>query len=436
MPKLNTTPAARRLTLLSVFLVISVAACSTNQIVPLMPTPIFYQVSNIGPLDNIPEEERWLVRSVYFVTNRQRVPSIQEINYNNKISNKLSVGMALIGFGQEELSWNDLRTISTEYPREETVPLSVAGLLEAGSVTINDNGQIVQAAGSARWLVNHINSSITQNKSKDLLIYVHGAKVNFYNACAFAAQLDHFMGREMASMAFSWPTRQNILSYGLGDDVNRAYTSAAALKTVLQELAVQTEAENIHILTWSAGGRLVTTALKQLREEHNELTPEQLRRKFRIGTVYFAAADVPTDEFVEGLPSLNAISSRVVVTASSNDGALKAASTLMGGVRRIGLTDEKTVLRTEEQQQAVLNANRLEYIDMSLGSDSRGFDITGHRYWFDHPWASTDVLLAIKYKLSPADRGLMPSDNGIVWWIPEDYPQRITRLANKLESAL
>jgi hypothetical protein len=38
---------------------------------------------------------------------------------------------------------------------------------------------------------------------------------------------------------------------------------------------------------------------------------------------------------------------------------------------------------------------RLEIVDVSVGAEDRGFDISGHRYWFHHPWASTDVLLAI-----------------------------------------
>ena len=75
----------------------------------------------------------------------------------------------------------------------------------------------------------HLVVTIVCARDKDILVYVHGAKVNFYNACAFAAQLDHFMGRDMTSMAFAWPTRQNILAYGTGADLKRAYRAARAL---------------------------------------------------------------------------------------------------------------------------------------------------------------------------------------------------------------
>jgi esterase/lipase superfamily enzyme len=74
-----------------------------------------------------------------------------------------------------------------------------------------------------------LNYAINSARNKDLIVYVHGAKVNFYNACAFTAQLDHFMGRDMTSLAFAWPTHQNIFSYGVGTDLKRAYRAAEAL---------------------------------------------------------------------------------------------------------------------------------------------------------------------------------------------------------------
>ena len=63
---------------------------------------------------------------------------------------------------------------------------------------------------------------------------------------------------------------------------------------------------------------------------------------------------------------------------------------------------------------------------MSAGSEERGFDITGHRYWFDHPWASTDMLLSIRSDLSPSERQLaMVGPNR--WAIPPDYLERLER---------
>ncbi len=73
----------------------------------------------------------------------------------------------------------------------------------------------------------------------------------------------------------------------------------------------------------------------------------------------------------------------------------------------------------------VRSANRLEVIDVSRDWEGRGFDITGHRYWFDHPWASTDVVLSVRSDFSPAERGLAPTELELLWAIPPDYPARL-----------
>lgn len=115
---------------------------------------------------------------------------------------------------------------------------------------------------------------------------------------------------------------------------------------------------------------------------------------------------------------------RVVVTATAKDQALEMSLLFIRGGPRIG---QLTTDIQGEQLQTVLNAERLEVVDLSRGSEARGFDITGHRYWFNHPWASSDVILAIRSDLSPAERGLRETDIDVLWYIPEDYPLRLRK---------
>jgi esterase/lipase superfamily enzyme len=234
----------------------------------------------------------------------------------------------------------------------------------------------------------------------------------------------------MTSLAFSWPTRQNIVAYGSGGDVRRAYQTAPALASLLELLARDSVARRIHILCWSAGGRVVTSALQQLYARHAG-GDEDLREKLRLGTVYFAAADVPGEEFLQALPALNELSDRIVVTVSSKDGALQMARTFMGGGTRIGLRNEDL---TQEELDVVMAADRLEVVDVSRGWEGRGFDITGHRYWFDHPWASSDVILALRRELDPQARGLEPTELDLLWGIPPDYPERLRAILDREES--
>lgn len=416
-----------RILILLLFMFLAISGCSV-EIEHLMPTPILYESAQFGPLDNIPLEEQWNLRFVYYTTTRARDNDLQKVKYSNTESDQVSVGMSLIGFGSDNMTWDDLSQASRRINREGVVPLSIAGILEAGKYRFDTDGKVTDVSGAAKWWMSQIDESIESSKNKDILIYVHGAKVNFYNASVFTAQLDHFMGRDMTSIAFSWPTRQDILAYVLGDDKERSYSSAPALESLITALAKSTKVRRIHIINWSAGGRLVTAALADLRQRHPKDTAEQLSNRYRLGTVYYAAADVPLDEFIEALPAINDLVQRVVVTGSSNDEALKSAKMFMGGDVRIGQISGKL---TEEQRETVQQAKRLEFIDLSKGREGRGFDITGHRYWFNHPWASSDLVLAIRKNLDPRERGLEEADMSQLWWMPDDYPERLKSISAK-----
>ena len=407
---------------------VTATGCGGTPVQPLMPTPVLFTEFGVGPLDHIPERQRWNPRRVYYATTRERDDDLQRIDYGNAESDSVAVGMSLIGFGGRDLSWSDLNEYSRSAERPETIDLSIAGLVEAGYFIPAEDGGTRDVGGAAAWLMANLNSSITSARDRDLLIYVHGAKVNFYNANAFAAQLDHFMGRDMTSLAFSWPTRQNIVAYGTGGDVRRAYRAAPAFASLLELLAQDSAARRIHIICWSAGGRVVNSALKQLHARHGNKDLD-LRERFRIGTVYFAAADVPSEEFVAALPAINELARRIVVTVSSKDSALTMAGIFMGRGTRIGQRNNEL---DPEQMETVMAADRLEVIDVSRGREGRGFDITGHRYWFDHPWASTDMILAIRSDLGPDERALGETDFELLWSLPADYPERLrTTLTRK-----
>lgn len=396
--------------------------CRSPQLKPLMPTPILFTELNVGPLDQVPAHKQSTPRRVYYVTTRARARNRQHIQYGNAEGQQALAGLALVSFGEPNMRWDYLLRASRERLRDREIYLSINGVLEAGPLTAHTSTDEMEINGATTWLLSDINNSITAANDKDIMIYVHGAKVNFYNACVFAAQLDHFMGRDMTSVAFSWPSRQNIFAYGFGGDVSRAYTSSAALADLIELLAQHTEARRIHIVCWSAGGRVVTRAMTTLQDRYQHIDADKLQGVFRLGTLYFAASDVPREEFIAALPVLDDVARRIVVSASEHDGALEKATLLMGGGTRIGQISDSL---TPEDKRVVLESENLEVVDVSRGSVERGFNITGHSYWFDHPWASSDVILSIRSDLDPEERGLVGSENGVLWWMPADYPARL-----------
>ncbi len=416
--------SAVRGTLLGLGVLACGAGCSTG-IKTLMPTPLVFTELGVDPVAHVPEGERFPARRVYFATNRERADDHRTVAFTNTPSEVVSVGLSMIGFGSPTLSWDQLREASVQRDREGAVQLTVNGVVEAGGFRAGMTPDEASGPEAAGWWVADLADTIGDARDKDLLIYVHGAKVDFYNGNAFAAQLDHFMGRDMTSLAFCWPTHQDIISYGIGTDLRRTEAASDALATLIAIVSEKTPARRIHILAWSAGARVLTGALASLRDRYTGEDDDAVRQRFRIRTAYFAAGDIPRDRFIEALPAVTGICERVIVTATSGDSALRMASRFMGGGIRLG---QKGDPLTEEQFDELKRYDGLEVLDVSLGSSDRGFDITGHDYWFTNPWASTDVLLAIRSDLAPAERGLEPASRSIGWYLPEDYPRRLRDL--------
>lgn len=385
---------------------------------PLMPTPAVFSEVGVMPLVDVPPERRWTPRRVFYATTRQRTSDRQRVDYGNRVATEVSMGLAFVGFGEYGTTWADLEVASSENPRPQELDLEFSGVVEASRVRSADVGDGANEANETGWLRQAFERSIAETQSGRVLIFVHGAKVNFYNACVFTAQLDHFMGRDTTPVAFSWPTRQNILAYGVGGDVQRAYQAAPALAMLIEMIADRSPATRIDIVCWSAGARVTSRALGVLAQR----TPKESRAELRIGTVYFAAGDVPRSEFIPLLPDIHDLAQRIIVSVSSNDSALRGASTFMGGGIRIGQTGGSVDARDSE---LLASLERLEVVNVSLGSEERGFDITGHRYWFDHPWASSDLVVAISTGLPASDRGLVASDHPSIWALPPDYPAQL-----------
>ena len=66
---------------------------------------------------------------------------------------------------------------------------------------------------------------------------------------------------------------------------------------------------------------------------------------------------------------MNDLAQRIVVTGSSKDEALQSAQVFMGGSTRIG---QSSVELSDEQREKVLLANRLEYVNLSKGTNREG----------------------------------------------------------------
>ena len=72
----------------------------------------------------------------------------------------------------------------------------------------------------------------------------------------------------------------------------------------------------------------------------------------------------------------------------------------------------------------LLDTDELALIDVT-DAESAG-TCSGHSYFRDSPWVSSDILVTLKYGLTPAERGLIHEDPNVpIWSYPPDFVDRL-----------
>ncbi len=115
----------------------------------------------------------------------------------------------------------------------------------------SDNLQGKQIPAELKAFFKQINNELAKVVDKEIMVYIHGTKVDFTKAAVLTAEVEHFAGRDFVSFAYAWPSHQNILSYLLGTDVKRARDSSLGLTEVLILLARQTNANDVYAFLFS-----------------------------------------------------------------------------------------------------------------------------------------------------------------------------------------
>ena len=402
------------------------AGCTSHKTLTLMPTPVLYQDSSIDPFAHLTSAQKTTKTQVFYATNRAPNSSGKRIDYGNTFDSILHLGKATIRMGDLNSKWDDLYKSSLSIEQTKPMPLTLEKIVELSVMPTKimrpDNGLTPEL----QVFVDSINSELAGSVDKEIMVYVHGTKVDFANSTILTAEIDHFAGRDFVGVAFAWPSHQNILSYLSGTDVRRALNSSAALQSLLVFLAANTTAEHINILSYSAGCKVTSKALFELHQTFSGLDSNKLKDKFRLGSIVFAAADVSVDVFEQRLTAVSDFANQVVITVSDNDNALKAAKRYMGGDFRAG---SKEAERTEETFIVSNKLSNVENNDIHLKMDARGFDIVGHHYWYRHPWMSSDIIFLMRTDLTPSRRGLSPAEMEGIWYLSADYPEKIRKAA-------
>ena len=419
---------------LSLALVLLVAGCASTPVdqVDLMPAPDVYGDGLINPL---PESNPWdklPYQGLLYATDRApATPEDREKYYLNDRGQIVRVGVARIKLAEKKLEWEVARKVSMLKSRDGKFPVKVNGIDEWGILAstvpywadINLMSDGNPPPDATDRFAKAINAKLNLSDKKDIYIYVHGFKVVYENPVLVSAELWHFLGYSGVFIAYAWPSTPSNLAYIKDSDTSAGF--ARNFRLMLEFLAARTEVENIHVIGYSNGTRLVTRAMEQLALINMGKSAEELYRKYRIANVILVGSDLDRGVFgsyvADGL--LN-VSKHLSVYMSKYDKALGISQFLTRRQRLGQMFGGKGGELTPAGRAALIKYR--DQISLINVSDAEGADVgNGHGYFRSSPWASSDVLMTLYYGLKPKQRGLIEQEGMPVYSFPPDY---ITRL--------
>ena len=433
------THCRRRLAfVLTVTSILSACASAPVDQINLMPAPDVYGDGLLNPLPDTSPFDRIPYDGILFATDRSPANEEDpEKYYRNERGQVVRLGLAEIQFGKKEFTWEFARRISMLKSRSEEYPVKISSVEEWGIMDssipywfdltlISDDERPPDA--TARF-VDAINAQLAVSKKKHVYFFVHGYKVVFENPLLVSAELWHFLGYDGAFVAYAWPSTPSKFAYIKDSDTSAGY--ARNFRLLLEFVAENTDAEEIHVIGYSNGTRLVLRALEQLALIHDGQSADEIWEKLRIRNVILVGSDLDRGVFgsymADGI--LN-VSKHLSIYMSPHDKALGISQFLTRRERLGQLWGGKGGELGPLARQALIDyRDQISFINVK---DAEASDTgNGHGYFRSSPWASSDVLMTMYYGLTPEQRGLVEQDDLTIYTFPPDY---ISRLWNAIET--
>ncbi len=440
MSLLRATTYRRRRTAIVLTVTALLSACASAPVdqIELMPAPDVYGDGLLNPLPDTSPFDRIPYDGILFATDRS--PATEEDPekyYRNDRGRVVRLGLAEIQFGKKEYTWEFARRISMLKSRSEKYPVKISNVDEWGIMDssipywfdmslISEDERPPDA--TARFS-DAINAQLAVSKKKHVYIYVHGYKVVYENPVLVSVELWHFLGYEGAFIAYAWPSTPSKFAYIKDSDTSAGY--ARNFRLLLEFVAENTDAEEIHVIGYSNGTRLVLRAMEQLALIHEGESADEIWEQLRIRNVILVGSDLDRGVFgsymADGI--LN-VSKHLSIYMSPHDKALGVSQFLTRRERLGQLWGGKGGELHPLARQALIDyRDQISFINVR---DAEGSDTgNGHGYFRSSPWASSDVLMTMYYGLSPEQRGLVEQDDMPVFTFPPDY---ISRLWSAIES--
>lgn len=285
------------------------------------PTPMADSEENVEPAvavnndEKCPDPDRPCRVEVFYATDRAKITGMRRDKRTRGHQVAFSGGRSRNGI---TYGWCDVTIPRMHEPM--TGRLDYAGTYDVKtSVFIHDVVEAEQNVFLAR-LANRVN----QDPAKEMLVFIHGYNISFFEAARRTAQMHYDLGFKGAPVFFSWPSRGNVLSY-LADEASSEW-AAEHLRDFLDLLAARSGATRIHLIAHSMGNRPLTRALADIgRREHDlkacELAPANMHRA-KFSQVIMAAPDLDKDMFLQLKDAVQLSADRLTIYASARDRAV------------------------------------------------------------------------------------------------------------------
>jgi esterase/lipase superfamily enzyme len=398
----------------------------------LMSMPLIYKHSRREAFLALPKDVSPPVFDVYYATDRKPVEMapFHPAFYGNERSRSLSLGIANVRLGSGEINWPEIRKISLMEKRPKAIPLDIERietLHKIGSAEKTLEASLHKEIQTHDPFIARINHRLSNSDTKSIFIFVPGFKVDFTYPVLVAAELWYYMGCPGAFIAYSWPSKQRLRDYF--SDIETAAFTAQHFRMLLLYLADRTEAENIHILSYSAGARIVSQALHELRLMAYGIRVSRLKKTLKIGQVIFTAPDIDLMLFASRYrDGFDDIAENITIYTNANDNALNWALRFFGWPR-LGAPGELGL--TPEEIRSLEDVGKTVIIDVAEAENSASGN--GHGYFIKSPWVSSDILLILRYGLEVSERGLLKPKEVAVWSFHSKYPLTIRQLIENIK---
>ncbi|MDT8439298.1 MAG: alpha/beta hydrolase [Wenzhouxiangellaceae bacterium] len=421
-------------TLVAAGLLLSGCAATGPYSLTLMDTPLVFEARN--PADaNENGEPRNRIAEVLFATDRRPERSeAGDLEFGYRRGYVVHLGLASVTPDRPSLTWQDLTDPDRLRREREGVPIRIERLDNFGilrsSVTDLSRFNFAEElkSGGEDAFLQRLEQVIDGSKSRRIRIYVHGFRTPFDNPLLVTAELAHFMDQDGAFIAYSWPSK--LSQFGYFGDTESAQASAFLFRNFLEFLLERADPERIDIIAFSAGTRLVASALHQIvLRDRGAGQPSSAETRF--GQVLLVGSDIDRQVFAGFLSDglLDAVE-QLSIYVSASDRALDL-SRLAWGQERLGQDLANTNLKPALIEQLRANS-KLHFIDVSAADGTR--QALGHGYLRRSPWVSSDILMTLLHGLQPGSRGLVRAPGLPLWTFPENYVER-ARLALELQRA-